>query len=319
MSLKTKLTIVVALLVGTVVILVVTSSLTGPQAGRVTAGFTAEFIERPDGYRGLMEAYDFQFAADPMQMDPGLMYKACADGAVDVICAFATDGRIAAYDLFTLEDDKKYFPPYYAAPVVRSETLARYPKLEEILNRLTGKLDDATMRELNLQVDREKNPRKATAVAREFLVSSGLIPTDAKPGDGSEGTIRIGGKDFTEQSILGEIMAILIECSSNIKVERKLYLGGTMICFNALKSGDLDVYAEYTGTGLVSILQRDAIPDPDKAYLGVKEDFKDKWNLVWLDPFGFNNTYTLTMRHKQAQKLDIRTFSDLAQYVRSEE
>ena len=62
----------------------------------------------------------------------------------------------------------------------------------------------------------------------------------------------IGGKDFTEQNVLGEIMAILIECSSNLRVERKLYLGGTMICFNALKSGDLDLYAEYTGTGLVT-------------------------------------------------------------------
>lgn len=319
MSLKTKLTILVTLLVVLVVVLVVASLLMGPQTGRLKAGFTAEFIERPDGYKGLTQGYGFQFAAEPKQMDPGLMYKACADGAVDVICAFATDGRIAAYDLFTLEDDKRYFPPYYAAPLVRAETLAKYSTLEGTLNRLAGKLDDATMRELNLQVDRENDPRKASAVARDFLISSGLIPADAKPGDGSGGTIRIGGKDFTEQSILGEIMATLIECTSNIKVERKLYLAGTMICFNALKNGDLDLYAEYTGTGLVNILQRDVIPDPDQAYSVVKEDFKDKWNLIWLQPFGFNNTYTLTMRRKHAERLNINTFSDLARCVHGEE
>jgi len=182
MSLKTKLTILVTLLVVLVVVLVVASLLMGPQTGRLTAGFTAEFIERPDGYKGLTQGYGFQFAAEPKQMDPGLMYKACADGAVDVICAFATDGRIAAYDLFTLEDDKRLFPPYYAAPLIRAQTLARYPELTQILNRLAGKLDNRTMQELNLQVDRKDNPHQAQAVARDFLVRNGLIPAGTRTG-----------------------------------------------------------------------------------------------------------------------------------------
>ncbi len=144
---------------------------------RLTAGFTAEFIERSDGLKGLCKAYDLEFESELKQMDPGLMYKACADGDVDVICAFATDGRIAAYNLFTLEDDKKFFPPYYAAPLIRSQTLAKHPELEEILNRLANKLDNETMRKLNLQVDRADNPRKATDVARDFLIDAGLIPS----------------------------------------------------------------------------------------------------------------------------------------------
>ncbi|MCD4699437.1 MAG: hypothetical protein K8R91_02560, partial [Phycisphaerae bacterium] len=131
---------------------------------QLTAGFTAEFIERSDGLKGLCKAYDLEFESELKQMDPGLMYKACADGDVDVICAFATDGRIAAYNLFTLEDDKKFFPPYYAAPLIRSQTLAKHPELEEILNRLANKLDNETMRKLNPQVDRADNPRKATDV-----------------------------------------------------------------------------------------------------------------------------------------------------------
>jgi len=148
------------------------------QAGadeHLTAGLTAEFIERPDGYKGLAEAYGFRFAAEPMQMDPGLMYKACADGDVDLICAFATDGRIAAYDLFTLEDDKKFFPPYYAAPLIRAQTLAEHPELEGILNRLAGKLDNRTMQRLNLEVDRKDDPRQARDVAKDFLIRNGLI------------------------------------------------------------------------------------------------------------------------------------------------
>jgi len=319
MSLKAKLTVLSALLAVLVVGLIVATVLTEPPVGRLSAGFTAEFIERADGYKGLTQAYGFQFPDAPMQMDAGLMYKACADGDVDVICAFATDGRIAAYDLVTLEDDKGFFPPYYAAPLVRGETLTKYPKLAGMLNQLAGKLDDETMRELNLQIDREKDPRKASAVARDFLVASDLIPADAKPGDGSAGTIRVGGKDFTEQSILGEIMAVLIECTSDITMERRLYLGGTMICFNALKSGDLDLYAEYTGTGLVNILQHDVIADPDQAYTAVRREFQSNWDLVWLRPFGFNNTYTLTMRRERAQELGMKTFSDIAIYVNDQQ
>ncbi len=316
MSQKAKVLILFAV----VAVLVATAAVVNLSGGRgqrpMTAGFTAEFLERPDGYKGLTAAYGFKFAVEPKQMDPGLMYKACADGAVDVICAFATDGRIAAYELVTLTDDKRFFPPYYAAPLIRGETLAKHPQLKGILSKLAGKLDDAAMRRLNLQVDRDKSPRKPSAVARDFLVEAGLIAADAAPGDGPSGVIRIGGKDFTEQSILGEMMAILIECSSDLRVERKLYLGGTMICFNALRSGDLDLYAEYTGTGLVNILQREVISDPDAAYAAVKRDFKKRWNLVWLEPFGFNNTYTLTMRRAQARELGLQTFSDLASHVR---
>lgn len=148
----------------------------------LTAGLTAEFIERPDGYKGLAEAYGFRFAAEPRQMDPGLMYKACANGDVDLICAFATDGRIAAYDLFTLEDDKKFFPSYYAAPLIRAKTLAEYPELEGILNRLAGKLDNRTIQRLNLKVDRKDDSRQARDVAKDFLIRNGLIPAGSSSG-----------------------------------------------------------------------------------------------------------------------------------------
>ena len=143
-----------------------------PLAGDLTAGFTAEFAVREDGYPGLRKAYGFGFGKT-RDMDPGLMYKAIAQEEVDVICAFATDGRIAAYNLAALEDDKGFFPPYYAAPVVRSDALTRHPEIRDALAPLAGLLDDETMQRLNLKVDEKK--QDPAAVAREFLAAKKLI------------------------------------------------------------------------------------------------------------------------------------------------
>lgn len=135
-------------------------------ASKFRAGFTFEFRERPDGYPGLKQAYGFGFG-QVVDMDPALMYQALAKGRVNVICAFATDGRIAAYDLVTLEDNKHFFPPYHAAPVVRIDVLNRYPFLGDILKLLAGTLDDEKMRQLNYMVDAKKMSPKE--VARQFL------------------------------------------------------------------------------------------------------------------------------------------------------
>jgi osmoprotectant transport system permease protein len=283
--------------------------------GAIRAAFDAEFLTRPDGYPGLSECYGFAFRREPMQMDPGLMYRAVAGGAVDVIDGFATDGRIPAYGLAVLEDDRGFFPPYYAAPLVRSEVLDEHPEIEEVLSRLAGGIPDETMQRLNYRVDEQGE--KAADVARGFLVSRGLLAEGASPGSGDAGKVVIGSKHFTEQELLGEMMAALIECATDVSVVRKLNLGGTMICFNALEAGDLDLYAEYTGTGLVNILKRDVIADPDEAYAAVKQAFGDEYGLVWLGPFGFNNTYTLTMREDHSRELGIETISDLATHVRS--
>lgn len=283
------------------------------RAAGLRAAFDAEFLTRPDGYVGLQEHYGFTLPSDPKQMDPGLMYRAVADGAVDIIDGFATDGRIPAYNLTVLTDDKEFFPPYYAAPVIRSATLAAHPALGTLLRRLGGRISNDTMQQLNYEAD-EKG-RKAAAIARDFLVREGLIEAGAQPGDGTAERIAVGSKHFTEQEILGELMAILIETQTDLRVERKLNLGGTMICFNALRAGDLDLYAEYTGTGLVNILDRGVITDSETAYDTVRRQFKQDYDLVWLAPFGFNNTYTLTMRTQDATEREITTISDLAAYL----
>ena len=136
------------------------------------AGFTAEFSERPDGYPGLRRAYGLVFR-DVRDLDPALMYQAIANNEVDVICGFATDGRIPAFELQPLRDDRGFFPPYQAAPVIRSEVLDAHPELREVLELLANRLDDATMQRLNFEVDEKK--RRPSDVAREFLESQGLL------------------------------------------------------------------------------------------------------------------------------------------------
>ena len=303
-----------AIIVTAAVLLAVLLIATQKRVGReeFSVAFDAEFLSRPDGYPGLKEAYGLEFKRPPMQMDPGLMYRALAEGTVNLIDGFATDGRIKAYKLFVLEDDREFFPPYYAAPLVRRETLEKHPELEDILNSLAGKISDSIMQQLNYQVD-EKG-KKAGEVAEEFLLSENLIGEAPEAGTKS-GSIRIGGKHFTEQEILGEIMSILIERNTNIGVERRLNLGGTIICFNALRTGDIDIYAEYTGTGLVNILKHGVITEPESAYRKVREEFEKEYGLIWLEPFGFNNTYTLTMREREARKMGIRSISGLAEFL----
>jgi osmoprotectant transport system permease protein len=138
------------------------------------AGFGYEFMSRADGYPGLVRAYGLNFATPPREMDRGLLYEAVASGNLDVAAGDSTDGRIAAFDLVQLTDDRRYFPPYEAVVLARGATLRAHPGLQDALNLLAGRLDAATMRHLNDEVDRRRRP--PADVAREFLRSQGLLP-----------------------------------------------------------------------------------------------------------------------------------------------
>jgi osmoprotectant transport system substrate-binding protein len=136
-------------------------------------GSDHEFFNRQDGFEGLAETYGMAFKGDPKKMQIALKYQAIGNGDMDVTNAFATDGQILQYNLKILEDDKNFFPPYYLAPIVRNETLEKYPELEEVLNMLAGLVDDATMTELNYRVDVEGE--SIEAVATDFLTEAGLV------------------------------------------------------------------------------------------------------------------------------------------------
>jgi osmoprotectant transport system substrate-binding protein len=132
-----------------------------------TAGFGPEFQSRPDGLPGLSKAYNLKFTKTPKTMDLGLLYKALKDKQVDIVAGNTTDGLIQSLDLTVLQDDKQYFPPYEAAPVVRQATLKQHPELKAVLDQLAGKITEAKMRELNYRVDGKKEDLKL--VVSEFL------------------------------------------------------------------------------------------------------------------------------------------------------
>jgi osmoprotectant transport system substrate-binding protein len=129
-------------------------------------------------------------------------------------------------------------------------------------------------------------------------------------------TIVIGSKNFTEQVIVGNMLADLIEANTNMNVVRKLNLGGTNVCFEALKKGGnyngIDAYVEYTGTGLVDILGMKPTNDSQVAYNTVKKEFVKKWGIEWLNPWGFDNTYTLAVREDLAKQYGLNTISQLS-------
>jgi osmoprotectant transport system substrate-binding protein len=137
------------------------------------AGFGYEFMERPDGYRGLAATYGLQFAEPPRIMDLGLLARALKDHQIDLAAGNTTDGLIPALDLFVLADDRHYFPPYEAVPVIRIQTTEQHPEVAQTLAALSGKISDAQMQRMNYAVDGEH--RDATEVVHEFLTSKGLV------------------------------------------------------------------------------------------------------------------------------------------------
>ena len=316
------------------------------------AGFVPEFMERTDGYPGLKKYYGLNLKIK--ELDSQLMFLALRDKKVDLIAGYSTEGRIKAYNFQILEDDKKFFPPYYACPIAREEIIRKYPALKSIFAKIAGKISNEKMTEMNYKVEYEnKSPKD---VARDFLVGAMIIEDQSRQhviarskatkqshksnmqseiaspeftlndseGTRNDNTIIIGSKNFTEQYILAEIFKGLIEGNSDLNVDLKVGLLGTKFCFDALQKGEIDIYPEYTGTAYFVILKsldRNAINrvstekillhDKNKLYSYVKNESKKRFDVEWLEPLGFNNTWTLIMRKDDAIKLDIRRISDI--------
>ncbi len=129
-----------------------------------------------------------------------------------------------------------------------------------------------------------------------------------------ERPITVGSKNFTEQVILGEIVAQHLERRLNRKVERKLNLGGTMLAHQALVRGEIDLYPEYTGTALTTILKSSPVHDPAASLALVRAEYQKRFGVEWMDPLGFNNTFAMVMRGDDARKNRIATLSEAAQY-----
>jgi osmoprotectant transport system permease protein len=127
--------------------------------------------------------------------------------------------------------------------------------------------------------------------------------------------IVVGSKNFSEQVILGELVAQQIERKTSLAVDRKLNLGGTLVCHDALVAGQMDAYVEYTGTGLTAILKEPPVTEPAVAYQKVKDGYKTKFGIDWLESLGFNNTFAIIVRKSDAEQLKLKTISDAAPYT----
>ena len=294
-----------------------------PQDQKFTAAFDPEFIGRLDGYPTLQETYGMD--VNTKSMNTNLMYEAVFNGRVDLISGYSTDGRIKTYDLAVLADDKAAFPPYDAAPIVHRGVYERFPEVIPVLNLLAGKISDSTMIQLNYEADHLK--REPDSIANAFLVDLNLvgekgnaIPEIAAQLGGEFSTSNevfiIGSKNFTEQFILIAIFKQLIETYTLRTVDLKAGLGGTKICFEALKAEEIDMYTAYTGTGFGVMLGgdkalKDSLGGTSQDILKyVDEQFNQQFNIDWLEPLGFNNTYAIMMKKELAEKYKLKTLSD---------
>lgn len=150
----------------------------------------------------------------------------------------------------------------------------------------------------------------APAAGPTTAPASGTSAVAGATAPSAGGTVKIGSKNFTEQLILGEMYAQLLE-ANGVKVDRKLNLGGTLVAHNALKAGDIDLYPEYTGTGLLAILNEKTMSDPDAVYQEVAKQYKQQFNLVWLDQAPMNNSQALAVKKQLSQQKNLTTISQM--------
>ncbi|WP_110954664.1 ABC transporter permease/substrate-binding protein [Anaerosinus massiliensis] len=161
------------------------------------------------------------------------------------------------------------------------------------------------------KVGKSKIQKAILTVAACFLAGL-FVVNGISQGYTQDKVIAIGSKDWTEQEIIGNLLAELIETKTDIAVDRKLALGGTQVCFTALKSGDIDLYVDYSGTAYGDMLKYPPISDVEKVYDTVKKDLKEKYEIDVLKQMSFNNTYTLAVTKETAEKYNLKSISDLA-------
>lgn len=147
-----------------------------------------------------------------------------------------------------------------------------------------------------------------------FLLTIALVSTIAACSSSGDRVV-VGTKNFTEQVILGEILAQQIETKTKLKVDRRFNLNGTFICHEGITSGEIDLYPEYTGTAYTTILKQPAIGDAKQVFDRVKQDYPQRFKLEWTAPFGFSNSFAMIIRGDDARKLGIQTLSQAAKYT----
>lgn len=159
-----------------------------------------------------------------------------------------------------------------------------------------------------------KKQKRIVGILLSLLLFATAVSSCSKNPDTSNGgdDIIVSSKNYTEALVLGHIFASMLEHNTDLNVIRKMNLGGTSVAFSALLNDEIDLYPEYTGTGYITILNKSGETDPDKVFNIVKEEYEKQYNITWLTPLGFNNTYAMAVRPETAQKYNLKTCSDLS-------
>lgn len=282
---------------------------------KIRLATAAEWTERADGLPNFEKHYGFEFPrSNLVVVELGLAYQAVGTGQAEVGIGDATEGRIAQYNLKVLEDDKLFFPAYNPAPLVRKEILDIYPELEDILGNLSALLDLNTLTDLNkiAAVDGEQ-PEE---VARNFLLENNLIDDSNPVADPEKTTpVVVSGKTFTEALTLGSMTVYLLEYNG-FMVVNEIGLGEVAMIRPALESGAIDLYWEYTGTGLMNVMGHDeVVTDPQECYELVRDWDLENHNIVWLPYAPANNTFVLFISEEVDSEYGWNTISDMVDHI----
>lgn len=282
----------------------------------LTLASSAEWTQRADGLPNFQDHYGFEFSEIAV-VDLGLAYQAVGDGLAHVGIGDATEGRIALYDLIVLEDDKAFFPAYNPAPLVRKEILETYPELSDIMKELSESLDLEALTLLNKKVSVDgKMPQNA---AQEYLLEHGLIDESLSGTDSDKQIpVVVSSKTFTEALILGHLTRYLLE-DRGFTVADETGLGETAVITPALFSDQIDIYWEYTGTGLMNVMDYgEVVTDQDRCYELVKKWYLENHDIVWLDYAPANNTFVLFTSKQLHEEHGWSRISDLKDYLSGE-
>ena len=286
---------------------------------QVEFALSSEFQQREDGLSNLEETYNVEWpSSDQVVIELGLSYQAVGEGEADVGHGDATEGRIAAFDLHVLEDDKGAYPAYNPAPVVRGEIMDEYPELEEEFREVSQRLDMETLQELNKEITVED--RQPEDVAEEWLLDEGLIDDEAPEvdPDKEDTPIVVSGKTFPEALFFGSLTAQYLE-DLGYDVVDETGLGETAVIRPAIESAEIDVYWEYTGTGLFNVMEHDeVVSDEDECWELIRAWDRENNNLVWLDYAPANNTFVIFTNQQRYEEHGWETISDMVEYVKEQ-
>jgi osmoprotectant transport system substrate-binding protein len=274
--------------------------------GPPTIGGAPEFATRFEGLVGLKQEYGLtNVKFKPLAI--GLQYKALDDGQVQVADVFTTDGQLQGKKYTVLKDPKNVFGFQNVAPVVSKKAVtAEGPAFTQTLNAVSAKLTTPAMQQMNGAVDLDKN--QPAAVAGKFLMANGLA-VHATDGAGKP-PVTIGGKNFTEQSVLAELYSQALQ-AKGYKVTVKLNIGSTEIIDKALTSGKIDLYPEYTGVLLTAVAHDTKRPASADAAYATAKAYEEQRGFTLLDKTAFANTDALAVKESYAKDNDLKEVGDL--------